>query len=353
MNASFPVVSALKTHRCAARVSTSSAVQCCSVCGICLDEGREDVYLRPDSLNHINFLVGDPVQILKNMVARQEVHRFYNTDLSCKEERLLIIEWMESLAAMLEFSSSTFHTACAILDVLMTLTTIEPANLKMIAYVCVNLAGKMEEPCKKLPTLASIAQLFQGSFTVDQFAHCEQVVFSMLGCSLSVMTPFNFATHFAFRGALSSSEVPHGSSAKAMGDFEELMDYFLRATLDCYELYQYSALAVGAAVIACVRKHMGLAVFWPENLAALTGVSWTAIKGCCGLLDQHAQSSSAEKLTATDFGASLSPVGKDHDSVAQTNSPGNSLVTTEFECVASDDDDLFGESQTVVLKFSV
>ena len=294
------------------------------------------------------------------MIRRQEAHRYFNAQLPCGEARLALIGWMESLCGMLEFRSATLHAAVAILDVLLSLTTIEHSRLKLVAYVCVSLGGKMEEPSTKLPTLADVSRLFQDAYTVEDFANCEQVVFSVLGCSAAITTPYAFAAHFVHRGALHTAELNGRSQTAVLADFAELQEFCIRASLDVYALYQYSSLAVGAAVIACTRKYLGLAVYWPENLAQLSGVYWQSINECFNVLDEIVHEMYEERLNGTSIDSSLSSMQQEtvspykrSDSATEVSSSGDSVVITEFECLASDDENLFGDSHTVILKFNV
>lgn len=362
MNTQNHVDSAVPIHRCRARILTASCLQICTICGICISNKSNTVFLRPESFSAVNFYGGDPDQILKIMIARQDNHRYYNTSLPSKEERLMIIEWMESLAAMLEFKKQTFYTACAIMDAIISMAHIESHTLKMVAFVCMNLAGKMEEPCKQLPNFKNVVKLFQNTFTFEDFTNCEQVVFSMLGCSLNIQTPYNFASYFVYRGAIISEEVSDGSSNKILTDFEELLEFFMRISLDCYDLYQFSALTVGASLIACARKYAGLDVYWPEHLITLVGISWKSIKSCFDLIDKFAMTIYNEELNNRaaannsayyNFGTSEILCDKQSDIQTQVNSSRCSVVITEFECINSDDENLFGDDQTVVLKFNV
>ena len=138
-----------------------------------MPRGRTAFYLRPKGYNVAWTDCGDPRSALQHLKRRQAAHRYYNPHLSCPEARLALIEWMESLCVMLQFAPVTFHTAVAILDVVLAKGDVETDKLKLLAYVSVSLAGKMEEPGPKLPSLADVSRLFQSAYDVADLIACE------------------------------------------------------------------------------------------------------------------------------------------------------------------------------------
>ena len=355
--------SADQPHKCRALLNTSSTLSYCTICGISLSENPKVKFIRPKVYSSINLFTCDPDLFLKNMITKQDTHRYYNITLPCKEDRLLMIEWMENLASMLGFKTSTFYTAVAIIDVILSLSYVQENRLKMVAYVCMSLAGKMEESYNQLPALDDIVKLFQNQFTVEDFINCEQIIFSMLGFNINIHTPYTFTSYFIFRGALSSNEIRYGSSNIILKDFEDTVELFLRVSLDCYELYQFKPIAVAASIIACARKYTGLDVYWSSHLETMSGLSWTNISACFELLETFAKMVCGDSLRIR----GASPVSnscedsyfegfcgdEQRDTQTQLNSTRDSMVITEFECFNNDDDNIFGEAQTVVLKFNV
>lgn len=350
-------------HKCRNHSKMISDINFCTICGISISDQPGSRFLRPKSFSSINFFVEEQDKTLKNMIAKQDNHRYYNTKFSCKDERLLVIDWMESLAAMLSFKDSTFYTACAMIDVILSLTFVEENRLKMVAYVCMSMAGKMEEPYKKLPSLEDVVQLFQGTFTYDDFINCEQIIFSMMGWNLNIQTPYSFASYFVFRGCLSSEEICKGSSQLILTALEHFLQVFLRISLDCYELYQFKAIVVGASIVACARKYSGLKDSWSEHLKFLTNLSWENISACVELLENFAMMTFGDQLQIRNVFPE--PVNKtdsvsdgiyweeQQDTPTQLSSARGSVVIREFECFNSDDENIFGEAQTVFLKFNV
>lgn len=59
---------------------------------------------------------------------------------------------------------------------------------------------------------------------------------------------------------------------------EEITLEIMDASINHYEFYSFTALAVASSVIACVRKFTGCENIWPEWMQSQTGYSWEGLK---------------------------------------------------------------------------
>lgn len=278
----------VQNHRC--HVQNVYQHSYCLKCGIYAPVGSTLKYLRPESFSSINVFEGDSTQILSYMILKQNSHRYYNPSVINKEQRVMLVRWVECLTEKLCLKQPTFYLAVAIIDAVLSQTKIPSPKLQMVAFLCINLATKMEEPLCQSLELAKIADVLNQGFTLDDLIITEQSIFKLLGFNLSIQTPYVFANYLTYRGALSSEEVRDRCPDRILSDFEELLGFFNRMSLECYKLYKYTALGVGAAIISCARKYTGLEVYWPAHLEQITKLSWSSIQECADLLESHSKS---------------------------------------------------------------
>jgi hypothetical protein len=66
--------------------------------------------------------------------------------------------------------------------------------------------------------------------------------------------------------------------------FEQVLNEILDFSLENYEFYKYSYLAVASAVVACSRKLIGLKSVWPLLMEQYTDMTWEELSECASLL---------------------------------------------------------------------
>jgi len=277
-------------HDCFSTNGLSERCRFCKICGIYMP--------RPQSLSFgstVNrfyrsprFALVDPTgansnTILEQMIARQSINRYYNVSVYNIKHRKELIGWMQGTCQDLSYSLATFYLSVAYLDAIFSLYIVKENQLKLIGYLSIYLAAKMEEEDSKIPTLKQMVKLFKEEFSVEEIINCEKFMCKILGFSMNLKTPFSFLMFFFSKGFVSTADLQNLTSAdgisKYVENLEKLALFFLDLSSKHYEFYQFTSIAVAATAIACARKCAGVSS-WSIDLEKLTFISWESIKDC-------------------------------------------------------------------------
>ena len=234
----------------------------------------------------------DSNTVLSEMIKKQSLNRYYNAQAHHLEYRTELIAFVEELALKLDYSESTFYLAIAILDALLSLYAIDRKQIKMVCFMALNLAAKMEESNAKIPELSAIAQLFENQFDIQELVNCEALLVKVLGYNINIKTPYTFFEYFFSKGIVSDQDISRHSANiinEKMNQFEKLVSFFLQVSTNHYNFYKYTSIAVTTSAIACARKLMGFESTWTSDLENLTHVSWESIEQCSKMLYSAAQ----------------------------------------------------------------
>lgn len=99
-----------------------------------------------------------------------------------------------------------------------------------------------------------------------QFENYERLIFKFLNYNLTFKTSLIFLNLFLEEGIVKEDEFLQLGVNNPQGFVEtvEAMAFeVLNVSLEFYEFYSFTALAVASSVVACVRKLIGLPA-WPE-----------------------------------------------------------------------------------------
>lgn len=232
--------------------------------------------------------------VLSQMIKKQSKNRYYNTHPHHLLYRRKVFDWMESLVAKFGYQQSTLHLAVGYFDAVLSLFTVTTAQIKLIAYICLFIAAKMEEKDEKIPLIEEAFKLFDKEFTSFEILNCEKLVFKILDYQLNTKTPYSFAVFFLSKGVLQVNEIPSAyAHLEARETFakklEDLVVALVSRSLRDYNFYQFTSIAVAAAAIALARKIMKIPNDWSKGLEELTLLSWVAIKDCVAMLEEDTQ----------------------------------------------------------------
>lgn len=234
--------------------------------------------LRSPALSGRDFLGAHAPQALAQMIKRQSKNRYFNTAPHHLPFRAKVLAWMESLVCKFGYQQSTLHLAVGYFDAVLSLYTVTTAQLKLISYICLFLAAKMEEKDEKIPLVEEAFKLFDKEFSAAEILNCEKLVFKILDYQLNLKTPYAFCTFFLSRGALFEDELPSLTTQEErrafVARFEALVLSLATCALRDYSFYQFTSIAVAVACVALARKAMGLAAPWSRELEELTLLNW-------------------------------------------------------------------------------
>ena len=240
-------------------------------------------FYRSEKYNIIDPYRLDHDMVLEELIKKQSVNRFHNAKACHLRYRDKIIQFIEELAERLEYKESTFHLAVALVDSLYSLYKVENRMVKLVSFMALHLAAKLEENSEKIPELTSVVRLFDLEFTLGEIKHCETIFANILDYKLNLKTPYTFVEYFFSKGVLDGEDLKYIVVERIedkLQHFEDLVSYFIRIALDSYSFYKYTSIAIATAAISCARKLIGFPVTWTQNLEQLTRVSSSMIENC-------------------------------------------------------------------------
>ena len=286
-------------HKCAHNnTDPTQKCQFCNVCGVYMSRANPSVtFLRPD-----RFAVLDPLRlnnnnVLTELIKKQGQNRYYNAQANHMNYRSELLGFVEEVSHKLEYSDATYFLAVAILDALLSLYSVDRAQIKLVGFMALNLAAKLHENSQKIPEMSAVAQLFENQFELEEISNCENMLAQVLKYNLHIKTPHTFMDYFMSKGVVSDADFASLSPAQIqvkMAQLEKVSAFFMQTSANYYEFYRFTAIAVATAVLACTRKLLGLDAVWTNDLETLTAVSWDAIEQCTVMLYEAAMRSVPE-----------------------------------------------------------
>lgn len=275
----------IKPHICNYPPNPSKSQNFCRNCGLLLSKTQK--YFRSSRQSQKNLLPGN--QTTAHLLKNQNKNRYYNISPPHKSYRKTLINWIKNLLRMLKYSQSTYHLSIAILDSVFSMCVVKEEEIKLVGFICLFMAGKMNEKEDKIPSIEEVVGHFKNEFCRKQFWNCENTIFELLKFNLNIKTPFVFLSYFLYRGILNCEDVFYYDTNEELVEeilvfFEDLSLKILDFSLDLYDFYQFISVAVASACIACARKIFGCKVVWTKELFELTSLSWNSIEDCSNFL---------------------------------------------------------------------
>lgn len=278
-----------QTHKCMSRNNGDSICHFCTVCSVLMSKSKNPpIYYRSEQYKVIDLLRLDGNIILKQMIRKQNVNRVYNPRARYIKFRNDLIKFMEYLAERLGYSKCTYYLSISLLDALLSKYAVDKKQMKLVCFIALHIAAKMEEKFENIPEVAVVRQLFDNTFDKDDINTCEMMVAKILGYNFNLKTPFEFVEYFFSRGVVSDQDIGKGTTKLISGkltSFEKAVMRFIDLSVSSYDFYNYSPVVIAAASIACVRKLEGYQSEWTTDLQNLTGQSESEIRQCINLLN--------------------------------------------------------------------
>lgn len=273
-----------QVHKCVSINVESSLAQFCVYCGVYISRSADaPKYYRSIKYDVIDSFKTDENAVLSEMIKKQCINRSYNPNnrfINCRSD---LISFLRFFSERLDYSFRTFYLGISILDNFLTQHDVQNNKLKFIAFICLNMAAKMEENSDKIPQVEVIARLFEGKTNIEELQEWEIAIFKSLGYNLNIKTSYLFVHHLLSKGVIDELDAvksPDNDIDIILNRFENLVMSFLDLSLRQYEFYRYSPIVVASAAIACARKACGFAEYWPKDLQELTSVYQEDIGTC-------------------------------------------------------------------------
>lgn len=270
----------------------------CRTCGLFLDCPQNPQKItqlfRSTKFNERSSVEQNPQKVFSNLIKKQCKNRFFNQNACHVEFRLDLIDFVEEIGQKLNYRTETTQSAILLMDAVFSLYSIKEDQMKMVAFISLHLAAKMGEATQKIPRLSSVGKLFKKKFSLTELEECERSLFKILQFDLNVVSPTDFASFFLAHGAISLEDleqlIPNlkGKDTcyfleeieRKVLKLEELVYFYINASLSYYEFYQFTPIAIAASAILCSRRTMGLTENWPDHLIALTKIKIESISRC-------------------------------------------------------------------------
>ena len=164
-------------------------------------------------------------------------------------------------------------------------------QLYLVALGGLLLAAKMEED-GNVPKCHKLNGYVNNYFTLTDFYSIELVMLNYLHWNVSVPTSYYCAYLLLPWALLDTDKLVSGpilSYSKAHAYFEEYVQYFLRLSLQDYNLVDVLPSRLGVSIIAASRKAFGLLEAWPSRLERMSGYSIEELDQLVMVLLMHLQ----------------------------------------------------------------
>lgn len=218
---------------------------------------------------------------------KMNFNRFYHDKPTHSELRGKMVAWMKSICQKLNYQQKTVHYSVSYMDAIFSKCKIMRKQFKLICFVCIYLAAKLEEKEKNLPYISAILQQFSNKFSPDQFWNCESLIFKILNHNLAYKTPLHYLYVFLEQGIFQQNDLQSLQIAKKK-EFtliaEEIALDIIDLSLDRYEFNGYTSLAMATSAVACVWRLTGCPIVYPQWMIDKTKYNWECLWNCSSLL---------------------------------------------------------------------
>lgn len=218
------------------------------------------------------------------LLRTQSLNRFHNQQASNLTDRLSCIALMRSFASMFDFNKSTLFLGIACFDAILAMYSVDQTQLKLVVFVTLYLAAKMEENESKIPPITRGIFLLEVFFSKQQIQECENFIFEILGFNLHIKTPFSFLTFLMAETLINETDfqknkINSKSLKNASKKLNDLIWHLHDITINNYQYNQFTSLAVTCSIIGNARRLLGLKR-WNGHLEGLTRLSEKSLMSC-------------------------------------------------------------------------
>ena len=283
-----------KDHICQPDITSQQRCLFCIKCGVHMPQWQGKIFNDPNEsfLRSNKFIIdllpgcaGDLV--LSQMIEKQSTNRYYNVSAPNIQHRESLIAWMRKICQNLQYSLNTFYNSVAYLDAIFSLYIVKECQIKLVGYICVFISAKLEEDDCKIPTIEQTTRMFKNEYGQAEIINCEKFVCRILSYNLNLKTPFNFLMFFCSKGFIQIKELKEGPGIKCFEKQIEMVEklalFLADITARYYDFYQFTSIAIAAAILACSRECHGMQP-WNTHLQRLTYVSCDSLSDCRDLI---------------------------------------------------------------------
>lgn len=280
-----------KVHKCISQYSSLSSAVFCTQCGVFMSRSKNaSKFYRSEKYNLVEPFRLDGNLLLSEMVKKQHINRIYKPQAHFIKYRIELLGFMRYLIDRLQYSQCTFYLGVGILDTVLSQFKVGNDKLKLVCFMALHMAAKMEESSDKIPELSIIVKLFENLFNFEEMQEWEINILRSLGYNMYLKTPFTFIEYFLSRGVVNKSELQREVASELeeeINKFENKIMQITELSAKDYYFNSFSPVVVASAIIACARKAMRFPTDWSADLTILTGQKLEDIRECSKALYGH------------------------------------------------------------------
>lgn len=236
-----------------------------------LDHSGVKVSCRNGKLE-INSLPKKNVNLLLNPLKRPVITKgtsFYNERAYHCDIRLQLLDWLSKPCTKLYYGEKTKHLALYLIDGILSLFNVPEESFKIVAFMALHLAAKLEEPEHKIPTLKAISMIFEGETDLETIRETKLHILSIFDYNITFRTVYVELEEQLWDGVVFCTDFnnlpKHMHEETCLSGLNDTLDEIRTAYLSIYELYKFHPLVTACSIICISRKHQGL-LPWPMLL---------------------------------------------------------------------------------------
>lgn len=195
--------------------------------------------------------------------------------------RRVVAEWMIDVCDYFNLHTTTYHAAIAYLDRLQPNEKFNRQQWQMLAICCIIISAKYNECEEHVPDVATLEEITQQNISNETILNYELWALKRMGWKLNARTPMAFLScYLAYGVVFPTDQCPLYSNTSdlacaAANDINSLAN---SAILDP-NFKKFLASEVAVAIVACVRRNLGVEPVWTEQLASLTSYPCEVFSG--------------------------------------------------------------------------
>jgi len=277
----------VNSHRYESIISKPGENSFCKYCGIYISKNERNKMIRSDCYNIIDLYKSDSNFMLSEMIKKQNLNRKYNPKPSYVRERPLFIKLVKYIAEIFDCSYLTFYLSIAILDVYLSQKEIDQKKNKLICYLVIHVASKLEERSDKVKDIKFIENLFKDEFNYQDILILEQDIARSLSFNFNIKTPYVFVEFFLSKGVCTVDDFTKtkGTSInEKVLEFENIVMEYVHKSFLNYNFYAFEPLTIAVASLVCARRYFKFSNEWTSDLSELTRMNYNDVLTCVNLL---------------------------------------------------------------------
>lgn len=126
---------------------------------------HQPINLQSDKFRNADNFGGKNFFPVKTSPQKLNQNRYFNEKPSHEGLRLQMVDWIKFICQKLSYQKKTLHFSISYMDAIFSLCKIKHQEFKLICFICIYIAAKLEERDKNIPYISVILKQFNDNFT--------------------------------------------------------------------------------------------------------------------------------------------------------------------------------------------